>query len=210
VVHEDAAVLVVNKPAGLVVHPAAATGAVRCSTRAAHAPQLTNLPRAGIVVDSTRKQRLLVVAKSLEAQTSLVRQLRRARSSAVHHGRGRVARGKVGAIGRHPKTAHAHGGGGAAPFVTHTSAAPFQRDVIALPNSKRGARTRSRHSTSTAIRWSASVCGKNAPMLLAFLPRPCMPSACIHPVQSYGRRVASAAAGDMRALIAALEAQVST
>jgi 23S rRNA pseudouridine1911/1915/1917 synthase len=77
VVHEDAEILVVNKPAGLVVHPAAghASGTL-LNGLLSHSPDLRNLPRAGIVHRLDRETTgLMVVAKTLEAQTDLVRQL---------------------------------------------------------------------------------------------------------------------------------------
>src|SRR5450830_193021 len=107
IVHEEAAILVIAKPAGLVVHPGSGnwTGTL-LNALLAHAPQLASLPRAGIVhrLDKTTSG-LLVVAKTLEAQTSLVRQLQartvvRQYLALVH---GAVARdGSVDApIGRH-------------------------------------------------------------------------------------------------------------
>ncbi len=77
IVFEDDTILVINKPAGLVVHPAAGnwTGTL-LNALLHHLPQLTDVPRAGIVhrLDKDTSG-LLVVAKTLEAQTSLVRQL---------------------------------------------------------------------------------------------------------------------------------------
>ena len=108
IVHEDAAVLVIAKAAGLVVHPGRGNwSGTLMNALLAHAPQLADLPRAGIVhrLDKDTSG-LLVVAKTLEAQTSLVRQLQahtvRREYLALAHGR--VARdGKVEApIGRHP------------------------------------------------------------------------------------------------------------
>lgn len=77
VVYEDADLVVIDKPAGLVVHPGAgiADGTLM-NALLAHAPQVAGVPRAGIVhrldKDTTG---LIVVAKTIEAQTSLVRQL---------------------------------------------------------------------------------------------------------------------------------------
>lgn len=77
VVAEDEAILVINKPAGLVVHPAAGhwQGTLLNGLLYRY-PELAQLPRAGIVhrldKDTTG---LMVVARTLEAQTSLVRQL---------------------------------------------------------------------------------------------------------------------------------------
>ena len=108
IVFEDAALLVVNKPAGLVVHPGSGNWrGTLLNALLRHAPMLAGIPRAGIVhrLDKDTSG-LLVVAKTLAAQTDLVRQLQ-ARSVtreylAVVHGR--LARdGKVEApIGRHP------------------------------------------------------------------------------------------------------------
>lgn len=77
VVYEDEALLVINKPAGLVVHPAAGHHeGTLLNALLYHAPELQNVPRAGIVhrldKDTTG---LMVVAKTLEAQTKLVEQL---------------------------------------------------------------------------------------------------------------------------------------
>lgn len=74
---EDESILVINKPAGLVVHPAAGNWeGTLLNALLHHAPHLGDLPRAGIVhrLDKDTSG-LLVVAKTLEAQTSLVRQL---------------------------------------------------------------------------------------------------------------------------------------
>ena len=77
IVFEDQHILVINKPAGMVVHPAAGnwTGTL-LNALLFHAPELIDLPRAGIVhrLDKDTSG-LLVVAKTLAAQTNLVRQL---------------------------------------------------------------------------------------------------------------------------------------
>lgn len=77
VVYEDDALLVINKPAGLVVHPAAGNwGGTLLNALLFHYPALTDIPRCGIVHRLDKETSgLLVVAKTLEAQTSLVRQL---------------------------------------------------------------------------------------------------------------------------------------
>lgn len=77
IVYEDDHILVLNKPAGLVVHPAAGhSGGTLLNALLHHAPQVGTVPRAGIVhrldKDTTG---LMVVAKTLEAQTDLVAQL---------------------------------------------------------------------------------------------------------------------------------------
>jgi 23S rRNA pseudouridine1911/1915/1917 synthase len=77
VVFEDTSLLVIDKPAGLVVHPGSGNrDGTLLNALLHHAPALHALPRAGIVhrLDKDTSG-LLVVAKTLEAQTSLVRQL---------------------------------------------------------------------------------------------------------------------------------------
>nr|WP_216861880.1 RluA family pseudouridine synthase [Polynucleobacter sp. es-MAR-4] len=77
IVYEDDSIIVVNKPAGLVVHPAAGnwTGTL-LNGLLHHFPELKHLPRAGIVhrLDKDTSG-LMVVARTDIAQTSLVRQL---------------------------------------------------------------------------------------------------------------------------------------
>ena len=77
IVHQDAEVLVIDKPAGLVVHPGA--GNARHTLQNALLgldPSLARLPRAGLIhrLDKDTSG-LLVVARTAEAQTSLSRQL---------------------------------------------------------------------------------------------------------------------------------------
>ncbi len=77
VVFEDDDLLVVNKPAGLVVHPGAGNPAgTLMNGLLHHAPALEGMPRAGIIhrIDKDTSG-LLLVAKSLPAHTVLVRQL---------------------------------------------------------------------------------------------------------------------------------------
>jgi len=77
IVYEDEHILVVNKPAGMVVHPAAGNwSGTLLNALLFHAPALKDVPRAGIVhrLDKDTSG-LLVVAKTLAAQTNLVRQL---------------------------------------------------------------------------------------------------------------------------------------
>ena len=109
IVHEDDSVLVVNKPAGLVVHPAAGNpDGTLLNALLHHRPALAAIPRAGIVhrldKDTTG---LMVVAKTLAAQTALVEQLQARTVSreydAVVTGV-MTAGGTVDApIGRHPR-----------------------------------------------------------------------------------------------------------
>ena len=77
IVYEDDHILVVNKPAGMVVHPAAGNwSGTLLNALLFHDPKLKDVPRAGIVhrLDKDTSG-LLVVAKTLAAQTNLVRQL---------------------------------------------------------------------------------------------------------------------------------------
>ncbi|MCG5513470.1 23S rRNA pseudouridine(1911/1915/1917) synthase RluD [Ectothiorhodospira shaposhnikovii] len=76
-VHEDDHLLVINKPAGLVVHPAAGhPQGTLVNALLHHAPELAHLPRAGIVHRLDKETSgLLVVARTLASHTDLVRQL---------------------------------------------------------------------------------------------------------------------------------------
>ena len=77
IVHEDESLLVVDKPAGLVVHPGAGNrDGTLLNALLHHAPALASVPRAGIVhrLDKDTSG-LMVVAKTLAAQTALVRAL---------------------------------------------------------------------------------------------------------------------------------------
>lgn len=108
ILYEDDSIIVINKPADLVVHPAAGnrTGTL-LNGLLYHCPQLESVPRAGIVhrldKDTTG---LMVVAKTLQAHTNLVAQLQartvkreyEAIVSGVMTGGGTVDQ----PIGRHP------------------------------------------------------------------------------------------------------------
>ena len=86
VVFEDEALIVIDKPAGLVVHPGNGNASgTMMNALLHHAPQLAGIPRAGIVhrLDKDTSG-LLVVAKTLTAQTDLVRQMQ-ARSVKRHY-----------------------------------------------------------------------------------------------------------------------------
>ncbi|WP_439859689.1 23S rRNA pseudouridine(1911/1915/1917) synthase RluD [Pseudomonas sp. MBLB4136] len=86
IVYEDDQLLVINKPAGLVVHPAAghADGTL-LNALLHHVPDIINVPRAGIVhrldKDTTG---LMVVAKTIQAQTQLVDQLQKRTVSRIY------------------------------------------------------------------------------------------------------------------------------
>jgi len=116
IVYEDDSILVINKPVGLVVHPGSGNWqGTLLNALLHHAPQLAQVPRAGIVhrLDKDTSG-LLVVAKTLTAQTALVRQLQ-ARS--VHREYLALAWGEV-----------AHGGTANAPIGRH----PAQRTKMAV------------------------------------------------------------------------------
>jgi 23S rRNA pseudouridine1911/1915/1917 synthase len=109
IIHEDQAIMVINKPAGLVVHPGAGNWSGTLQNGLLHYyPPIADVPRAGIVhrLDKDTSG-LMVVARTMQAQTDLVRQLQ---ARTVHRvylalvwGTPNVG-GKVdAAIGRHPR-----------------------------------------------------------------------------------------------------------
>ena len=109
IVYEDEHLLVVNKPAGLVVHPGAGSpDGTLLNALLHHDSQLAGIPRAGIVhrldKDTTG---LLVVARTLQAHTDLIRQLQARTVKREYEAivGGLLTRGgKVDApIGRHPR-----------------------------------------------------------------------------------------------------------
>lgn len=109
VIFEDDAIIVINKPAGLVVHPGAGnwTGTLLNGLLARN-PQVANLPRAGIVhrLDKDTSG-VMVAAKTEAAQLSLVRQLQARTMKRIYNAlvRGYVKdSGTVDApIDRHPR-----------------------------------------------------------------------------------------------------------
>ena len=105
---EDASLLVLDKQAGLVVHPGSGNwDGTLLNALLHHAPALAALPRAGIVhrLDKDTSG-LMVVAKTPEAQTDLVRQLQartvKREYLAVVHGDLTRATTVDAPIGRHP------------------------------------------------------------------------------------------------------------
>ena len=109
IVFEDEHIIVINKPAGLVVHPGAGnwTGTL-LNGLLHHCPQLVGVPRAGIVhrLDKDTSG-LMVIGKTLAAQTDLVRQLQ-ARSVkreyfALVWGTPQLSGTIDASMGRHPK-----------------------------------------------------------------------------------------------------------
>jgi 23S rRNA pseudouridine1911/1915/1917 synthase len=105
---EDAAIIVLRKPAGLVVHPGSGNRAgTLLNALLHHHPGLAALPRAGIVhrLDKDTSG-LMVIAKTPEAHTDLVRQLaaRTVTRDYLAVARGDVTRATIvdAPIGRHP------------------------------------------------------------------------------------------------------------
>ncbi len=108
IVYEDDALLVINKPVGLVVHPAAGhNDGTLLNAILHHVPAAATLPRAGIVhrIDKDTSG-LLVIAKTLPAHTSLVAQLQ---EKSVHRQYEAIVTGVMTGggcvdepIGRHP------------------------------------------------------------------------------------------------------------
>ncbi|MBA8882575.1 23S rRNA pseudouridine(1911/1915/1917) synthase RluD [Dokdonella fugitiva] len=106
--YEDADVIVVNKPPGLVVHPGAGNPAGTLQNALLHHdPKLAEIPRGGIVhrLDKDTSG-LMVVARTLRAHAALVEQLSERdvhrQYAAIVYG-AMVAGGRVDApIGRHP------------------------------------------------------------------------------------------------------------
>ncbi len=79
IVFEDEHILVINKPAGLVVHPGAGNGSgTILNALLHHHPEIDNVPRAGIVhrLDKDTSG-LMVVAKTIPAQTKLVKMMQK-------------------------------------------------------------------------------------------------------------------------------------
>jgi len=109
IVEEDDQIIVINKPAGLVVHPGPGNwSGTLLNGLLHHFPAIAGVPRAGIVhrLDKDTSG-LMVVAKTLEAHTDLVRQLQARTVSREYlalvwgspHPHGKVD----AAIGRHPR-----------------------------------------------------------------------------------------------------------
>ena len=77
IIYEDDSIIVIDKPAGLVVHPATGNpDGTLLNALLHHAPELAAVPRAGIVHRLDKETSgLLVVARTIESQTVLVEQL---------------------------------------------------------------------------------------------------------------------------------------
>lgn len=109
VLYEDESILVIDKPAGLVVHPGSGNWeGTMLNALLHHCPQLAGIPRAGIVHRLDKETSgLLVVAKTLAAQTSLVRQLQERSVKRIYlalvHGNPPESGTVDEPIGRHPR-----------------------------------------------------------------------------------------------------------
>jgi 23S rRNA pseudouridine1911/1915/1917 synthase len=108
IVYEDDALIVIDKPAGLVVHPGSGNWDGTLANALLHyCPPLSLVARAGIVhrLDKDTSG-LLVIAKTDVVQTDLVRQLqaRTVRREYLALAKGDIVRGGVvdAPIGRHP------------------------------------------------------------------------------------------------------------
>lgn len=108
VLFEDAHLIILNKPAGLVVHPAAGNwSGTLLNGLLHHFPELAAIPRAGIVhrLDKDTSG-IMMIARSLEAHTRLVEALQERRVKREYRALAAgdfVAGGSIDApIGRHP------------------------------------------------------------------------------------------------------------
>lgn len=217
VLHEDDTLIIINKPAGLVVHPGSGNWqGTLLNALLAHAPQLATVPRAGIVhrLDKDTSG-LLVIAKTLTAQTDLVRQLQsrtvtREYRAVVH---GRIARdGKMeGAIGRDPRSrtrmAVVHSG---KPALTHYKVLEKLARASVLACRLETGRT---HQIRVHLQklghpiWGDPVYGPRNPPASPQLPRQALHAeklALTHPQSGETLQWQAPLPADMRQLIAAL------
>ena len=127
IIFEDEHLIIINKPPGLVVHPGAGNReGTLLNALLHHAPELANVARAGIVhrLDKDTSG-VMMVARTPQAQTHLVRQLQTHAASreyvALVHGAVRKSGTVEGAIGRHgrDRTKMAMVVVGGKPAVTH-------------------------------------------------------------------------------------------
>jgi 23S rRNA pseudouridine1911/1915/1917 synthase len=108
IVFEDDSIMIINKPVGMVVHPGAGNADnTLMNALLFYCPQLTHVPRAGIVhrLDKDTSG-IMVVAKTLDAHNSLVEQLQAREMGRQYYAIVQgvlTAGGTVDApIGRHP------------------------------------------------------------------------------------------------------------
>ena len=220
IVHEDDTIIIINKPPGLVVHPGSGNWqGTLLNALLAHAPQLTGVPRAGIVhrLDKDTSG-LLVIAKTLTAQTDLVRQLQahtvtREYRAVVHGSVKRNGRFE-GAIGRDPRsrTRMAVVSSGK-PAVTHyTVLEKLERATVLACRLETG-RT---HQIRVHLQklghpiWGDPVYGPRNPPVAPHLPRQALHAeklALTHPETGATMQWQAPLPEDMRQLIAALRAE---
>lgn len=109
IIYEDEDIIVIDKPAGLVVHPAAGTpDKTLVNALLYHAPELAGLPRAGIIHRLDKgTSGLLVIARNLKAHSKLVKELQQRKITREYEA---VVNGVMTAggtidkpIGRHPR-----------------------------------------------------------------------------------------------------------
>lgn len=108
IMYEDESLLIINKAAGLVVHPAAGNySGTLLNALLYHYPELGNVPRAGIVHRLDKETSgLMVVARTLDSHQSLIEQIQAREISREYQA---IAVGLVTAggsidapLGRHP------------------------------------------------------------------------------------------------------------
>jgi 23S rRNA pseudouridine1911/1915/1917 synthase len=195
IVFEDEHLIVINKPAGLVVHPGAGNwSGTLLNGLLHHCPQLAGVPRAGIVhrLDKDTSG-LMVVGKTLAAQTDLVRQL------AGAHRQARVLCAGVGhAAQRHHRRVHGPpparpGQDGrventAKPAITHyelIGSGELDRRPVSLVQCRleTGRTHQIRvHMQRSALRWSATRVWQAAPGVRLLAPGAAgAPPGLVHP-----------------------------
>lgn len=142
ILYEDEAVLVINKPVGLVVHPGAGNGSgTLVNALLFHYPDSRTLPRAGLVhrIDKETSG-LMVIAKDSQSQLHLINQLKdksvyRLYQAIVLASAAELARHRTidAPIGRHPtqRTKMAVVGSGK-PAVTHLEKITAVSDPVSL------------------------------------------------------------------------------
>ena len=226
IVHEDDSLVVIDKPAGLVVHPAAGNWSGTLLNGLLYRyPELAGVPRAGIVHRLDKETSgLMVVAKTLRAQTELVRQLQ-ARTVKRHYRaivQGVPAdEGTINApIGRNPRDrlrmAVVPGG---KPAVTHFGVIePFVRHALVECRLETGRthqiRVHMAHIGHALV--GDPVYGRNVPMegalaaAVGTLSRQALHAvrlALVHPEQGVEMAWRSALPADMEAVLAALRGE---
>jgi 23S rRNA pseudouridine1911/1915/1917 synthase len=108
IIYEDESIIIINKPIGMVVHPAAGNAEnTLANALLHHYPLLSEIPRVGLIHRLDKETSgLLVVAKTLEAQVSLASQLEKREVQREYYAVVNgvlISGGTINApIGRHP------------------------------------------------------------------------------------------------------------